>query len=283
MSELYRLLGMSRQNVSQKLLRAQRQVILADQVVDLAAQIREYHPRMGCRKMYWKSLSQLPLGRDHCERILLSRGFRVQFPVNYKRTTYAIGKLYHPNLIEGMQLTGLNQVWQSDITYFEVKDKFYYLVFIEDVYSRRIVGWSVDESLWANANIKALQKAIDLRQGKVKGLIHHSDRGSQYIDKDYTQLLRTYRITPSMCKHGWQNAYCERVNGIIKNEYLKHYQVSSLHQLELAVEKAVELYNTDRPHWRLNRLSPVMFEEKLNTGFWDERPTIRLYKHEVDT
>jgi putative transposase len=284
MTDLYRMLGMSRQNVSQKLLRIYKQTLREAAVVELAAQIREDHPQMGCRKMYWKGLSALPVGRDHCEKILISSGFRVQFPMNYRRTTYAIGKLYHPNLIEGLELDGLNQVWQSDITYVEVKDKFYYLVFIEDVYSRRIVGWSVDESLWANANIKALGKAIALRGENLSGLIHHSDRGSQYIDKDYTRLLRAYGILPSMCQHAWQNAYCERVNGIIKNEYLKHWNLCSFPQLERAVERAVDLYNYERPHWNLtDRLSPVSFEQKLNTGFWDKRPITRLYKQQVES
>ena len=284
MTAMYSMLGMSRQNVSQKLLRAQNKSVTSQTVVDLADQIRKDHPQMGCRKMYWKSLHQLPMGRDHCERILLDRGFRVRFPMNYKRTTYSIGKLYHPNLIEGLVLNGINQVWQSDITYFEVMNKFYYIVFIQDVYSRRIVGWSVDHSLWADANIRALRKAIGLRKVKLEGLIHHSDRGSQYIDKGYTRLLKDNGIIPSMCQHGWQNAYCERVNGIIKNEYLKHWNLSSFHQLEKAVGRAVNLFNSDRPHWNLpQRLSPTIFEQKINANLLKERHLIKLYKHVVQS
>jgi transposase InsO family protein len=284
MTAMYSMLGVSKQSVSQKLTRQFYGALTADAVVDLAAGIRDNHPRMGCRKMYWKSLSHLPLGRDRCERILLSRGFRVQFPANFKRTTYAIGKLYYSNLIEGLQLSRLNHVWQSDITYFEVRNTFYYLVFIEDIYSRRIVGWSVDESLWADANISALRKAIELRASNLQGLIHHSDRGGQYIDKNYIRILRENGISSSMCSHGWENAYIERINGIIKNEYLEHWSINSFQELKQAVERAVKLYNNDRPHWLLpNRLSPVAFEEKLNTGFWDKRPTMSLYSKKVET
>jgi transposase InsO family protein len=258
--------------------------MIEETAIDLANEIRKDHPEMGCRKMYWKNLSQLPIGRDECERVLISRGFRVQFPKNYKRTTYSVSKLYHPNLIEGLEINGINQVWQTDITYFEVKDRFYYLTFIEDVYSRRIVGWAVDYSLWAEANMRALRKALKLRGHKLNGLIHHSDRGSQYIDHGYTHLLKGKEIRPSMCHYAWENSYCERLNGIIKNEYLRHWNVRSLDQLKRCVERAVYLYNNERPHWELlQRLSPAGFEEKLKANLFEERPIMRIYKHDVES
>jgi transposase InsO family protein len=276
------MLAMSKQNVSQKLKRIYCQQIIEETVVDHAEQIRKQHPRMGCRKMYFKSLMPLPLGRDKCERILLSRGFKVRHPINYKRTTYSIGKHYYPNLIEGLELTNLNQVWQTDITYFEVGNRFYYLVFIQDIYSRRIIGWSVNKSLWAEANIEALRQAIGYRKKSLNGLIHHSDRGSQYIDKGYTSILKANKITPSMCKHGWQNAYCERVNGIIKNEYLKHWRITSLQELTRAVDKAVYLYNHERPHWELpQRMPPVKFEQKLKNPL-SVTPILKLYKQQIN-
>jgi len=285
MNRMYAMLGESRQNVGQRLQREAAKSKVACMVVKLAAEIRRDHPRMGCRKMYWKGLKEMAPGRDRCEEILLSNGFRVKFPPNFKRTTYSIGKMYHPNLIEGLTVDGLNQVWQTDITYFEVKSKFYYLVFIEDVYSRRIVGWSVDYSLWAQSNLRALQQAIDARgRRKLKGLIHHSDRGGQYIDKEYTALLSAYEIKPSMCLYAWQNAYCERLNGIIKNEYLKCWRIADLGQLKQALDRAVYLYNNERPHRELSgRLSPVQFEDKLRTGLFRFKPTMRLYSKDVDT
>jgi transposase InsO family protein len=276
------MLGLSKQNVSQKLKRIYYQQIIEETVVDHAKQIRKQHPRMGCRKMYFKSLTCLPLGRDKCEQILLSRGFKVRHPLNYRRTTYSIGKHYYPNLIEGLELNGLNQVWQTDITYFEVANKFYYLVFIQDIYSRRIIGWSVNKSLWAEANIEALQQAIACRKKNLNGLIHHSDRGSQYIDKGYTSILKANRITPSMCKHGWQNAYCERVNGIIKNEYLSHWRINDFQQLKRAVDRAVYLYNHERPHWKLQeRMTPVEFEQRL-TGPFAVASVLKLYKQQIN-
>ena len=246
MNQFYNLLGMSRQNVSQCLNRAAIKSVAAKRVLDLARDIRKDHPKMGCRKMVLKSNTEMPLGRDQCEKILLSNGFRVQFPPNFHRTTYSVGKLYHPNLIEGLTIDGLDQVWQTDITYFEVNNSFFYLVFILDIYSRRIIGWSIDSSLWAQANQRALQQAINLRGGDpLPGLIHHSDRGGQYIDRDYTGQLAKYKIAPSMCKYAWQNDYCERVNGTIKNEYLKNWTISDFNQLNKAMFKAVDLYNNE--------------------------------------
>jgi putative transposase len=285
MKDIYHMLGVSRQNVSQCLHRAVGKRVVAELVVNLAKDIRKEHGKMGCRKMYWKAFADLPLGRDQCEQILLSKGFRIEYPRNYRRTTYSIGKLYYPNRIEGLTVGGINQVWQSDITYFEVGDRFYYLVFIVDVYSRRIVGWSVDHSLWAQANIGALGKAIRLRgDGALKGLIHHSDRGGQYIDQEYISRLAQQQIRPSMCQFAWQNAYCERVNGIIKNEYLKSYKISNMVELKKAVSRAVYLYNFERPHWKLpNKLAPVVFERQLNEGLFRIKPTMKLYSNQVDT
>jgi len=285
MKDIYDMLGISRQNVSQCLQRAHCKTMAADMVVKIAKDIRKEHRKMGCRKMYWKAFKDLPMGRDQCEQVLLSKGFRVEFPRNYRRTTYSIGKHYYPNRIEGVTLDGINQVWQTDITYVEIGNRFYYVVFILDVYSRRIVGWSVDYSLWAQANIRALGKAIRLRgDGQLKGLIHHSDRGGQYIDQEYISCLTHQQITPSMCQFAWENAYCERVNGIIKNEYIKCCKISDIVELKKAVSKAIYLYNHQRPHRELpDRVAPAVFEKQLNQGLFRIKPTMKLYSKQVDT
>lgn len=284
MNQFYTMLGTSRQNVSQQLRRVEDKTAARQLVLNLARDIRKDHRRMGCRKMYWKSFNKMPLGRDQCESIMLENGLRVRFPRNFRRTTYSIGKHFYPNRIEGLTLNDVNQVWQTDITYVEVGNRFYYVVFIMDVYSRRIVGWSVDYSLWAQANIRALREAIELRGGgKLPGLIHHSDRGSQYIDKDYVSELGKYEITPSMCKHGWQNAYCERINGTIKNEYLRTWDIVGYSELKLYLDRAVNLYNNDRPHDNLpNRMAPAVFEAKLEQLF-RIKPTMTLYSGKSDT
>ena len=154
------------------------------------------------------------IGRDAFIETLMSLGYRVKRNKNYKRTTIA-SKLYYPNLIKGIELVSPNHLWQSDITYFEVGTRFYYGVFIIDVYTKEIVGYSVSDNMRATANVKALKSAI-CEYGKVK--IHHSDRGSQYIAKKYTAILNDIESQISMGLTAQDNAYAERINQTISYE-----------------------------------------------------------------
>src|SRR5204863_2447443 len=115
---------------------------------------RKDHPGAGCRTMA-NDLKCNGWGRDKIEQLLLSNGYRLHFPVNYTRTTYSQTDVYYPNLIEGLELTKINRVVQTDITYFRAGERFYYIVFLIDVYSRRIVGYAVNKTLEAEGNIKA--------------------------------------------------------------------------------------------------------------------------------
>jgi len=140
-------------------------------------------------------------GRDKVEQLLLAEGFRIIYAPNYTKTTHPQYDLIFPNLIEGMRLSGINQLIQTDITYIWINGRFYYLVLIIDVYSRRIVGYNIGENMLAQCNVKALKMMIQLRKGDCfKELIHHSDRGSQYTSKIYLDLLKKQEIKISMCK-----------------------------------------------------------------------------------
>jgi transposase InsO family protein len=240
--------------------------------------IREVHPKMGIRKIY-KILAPEEIGRDKFEMLLLNNGYRVNYPRNYIRTTYSVKCYQYTNLIKGIELTGTNQVWQSDITYFLVGSKFYYLVFIIDVYSRRIIGYKASNTLETKANIEALQMAFDLRgQQSYPKLIHHSDRGSQYASHAYTSLLRYNQCSISMCDFAFENAYAERVNGIIKNEYLKSWHFNNLEELKGGLKRAVYAYNYGRPHDNLyNKFPPVSFENYALPLSAEKRPKVKLY------
>ncbi len=210
---------------------------------------------------------------------MMSLGYGVQRPKNYIRTTYSIRKNYYPNLITGLQVMTINIVWQTDITYYLVKDKYCYITFIIDIYSHKIIGFYASESLRAEDNIKALKMAIKERKGiGLNMLIHHSDRGSQYIDKNYNKLLFNSNISISMCLNAKENAYAERVNGIIKNEYLKYKNIETIDQLRNELAKAVHNYNNMRIHNSLpNKQSPVAFEEKLISLSTQRRPKAIIY------
>ena len=261
MNGLYKIAGISKQGFHKQKRATQLRSIQKQEIIEQVHVIRKDHPRMGCRKMH-KLVADSKLGKHRFEKLLLTNGFRVRQPKNYQRTTNSIKENYYPNLIKGLVVDGLNQLWQTDITYLRLKERFYYLVFVLDVYSRRIVGFSASDHLFALANIKALKQAIRIRKGDdLTGLIHHSDRGSQYIDKEYNKILRDYQIKPSMCLYAWENAYAERVNGIMKNEYLIPKSASGLEDLKRKLVNNIRLYNTSRPHNELpDQMSPIQFE-----------------------
>lgn len=256
--------------------------VQATQFMNQAEVIRHDHPSMGCRKIALMLL-QHGAGRDRIEAFLLQGGFRVQYPPNFTKTTHSLRHSIFKNLIEGLKLNGINQVVQTDITYLRVKDKFYYLVFIIDIYSRRITGHHASNSLEAKGNLAALEKMISLRgKAAVMDLIHHSDKGTQYHSKKYLDMLTRHQIKVSMCLEAWENAYTERINLTIKDEYLKHYTIENLTDLTRGLDRAVDLYNTTRPHWSLpKQMSPIQFEQYISKLTVEQRPVMTVYKPQV--
>ena len=231
MKDIYAVAGVTKQACHQYRIRQLQKQATASKFFEQADQIRKEHSKAGCRKMALEFRSK-GWGRDKTEQLLLANGYRVHYPPNFTRTTFSQQHLLYPNLIEGLELTDINQLVQTDITYYRVGDRSFYIVLLIDVYSRRIVGYSVNKTLQAEGNIKALQKMFKTRQGyNLSGLIHHSDRGSQYIDTIYRGLLTDKGIRISMCKEAWQNAYTERVNRTIKEEYLDGWNIDTYQQL----------------------------------------------------
>lgn len=251
----------------------------SQQFIEKAEELREDHPEMGCRKMALM-IKQQGFGRDKTEALLLGAGFRVIYPPNYIKTTHSVRFRQFGNLIEGIVLTSINKVVQTDITYLWVKDRFYYLVFIIDVYSKFITGYHASCGLEAEANIEALRMMIKLRgKENIKGLIHHSDRGSQYHCKEYLRILKEQGIKVSMCNQAWENAYSERINRTIKNEYLRHRKIDCLKTLRKELERTINLYNNNRPHWsHLKQMTPASFEEYVNKLPKAKRPKVVIYK-----
>jgi transposase InsO family protein len=282
MTELYTLAHSSRQGLHQFLARQSSRDFQVGQVIAQAIAIRKRHPHMGCRAMY-DLMQEVNSGRDFCERILLDNGFRLRRKKSLIKTTISNPSLRYPDLIKGMILTGINQVWQTDITYFLSSDgKVFYIVFIVDVYSRKIIAWSANDHMQAEANITCLQYAITSRNISLSSkLIHHSDRGSQYGDKDYIALLKSYQIRISMCKEAWQNAYTERINGTLKNDYLYSWDIKSLTNLRRAVRKAVHAYNSEKPHRGLpSRKNPVAFENHIASTKKNTHPIVKIFNYE---
>ena len=234
-----------------------------EQLLVLVRQIREDHPRMSSRQMY-RLLRPIHFGRDRFEALCFEYGFKVSVKRSYHRTTNSLGVTRFNNLLVGYELTDINQVWVSDITYYRIDEKFYYLTFFMDMYSRFIVGHAVSEDLSTNCTtIPALRVALKTRE-IAPGLIIHSDGGGQYYCKEWLALTTNHKMQNSMCESPYENPHAERINGIIKNDYLSGYAPNSIPQLITMTGKAIEKYNCEKPHSSLNQLSPKQYELSIN-------------------
>jgi len=260
LNALYAALEITKQGVWDHFRREEAELEMIRKVIGQVDERRSKNPGEGLEKMYGK-IEPEGLGRDKFCRIFKELGYGIRRTRNPIRTTIPAHKVFK-NLIEGRILTGPNQVWQSDITYIWIGDRFYYLTFIIDVYTRRIVGYAVSKNLRADANLKALEMALEpFSEGELKGLVHHSDRGSQYTDGRYLAMLRGRGIQISMGRKAQDNAFAERINGVIKNEYLIPRALKSFRQLCYYARRAVTDYNTERHHGTLGRCSPAEYEQ----------------------
>ena len=204
-------------------------------------------------------------------------GYGVARKKNFHRTTIPT-HIRFPNLISGMLVRDTDTVWQSDITYFYVEDRYYYIVFIIDIYSKVIRGYAVSDHLRAEANIAALKMAFKASGDRLDRLVHHSDRGGQYVDSGHQKLLADKGVSISMGMCAQDNPYAERINGTIKNEYLRFRNIENLAQLKRETKKAVQHYNSKRIHNHLPPgLSPLGFEKKLVSLGDQDRPMVIVY------
>lgn len=277
MNMLYKVVSISKQAVHQHDKRQQLFDAKLLQLMVEAEELRAEHPGCGVEKMY-QLLQPNFIGRDRFVAIMMQLGFRLKRKKNYQRTTIA-SKIYYPNLIPGLRVSRPSQVWQSDITYIPVNGAHYYAVFIIDVYTKKIVGYQVSNHLRATANLQALKKAF--KQYKPPD-IHHSDRGSQYTYDEYVALLTRNNCRISMAFSGQDNAYAERINRTIKEEYLDYWKPQNFTQLKYFVTKAVANYNRLRPHNHLNKMSPEKFEEHWSHLQIEQRPEITIFNNQIN-
>jgi len=273
---LYKEIGISKQAVSQY---AKRQKVFDYNVHNLiveAEELRKEHPGCGVEKMY-NTLKPDFIGRDNFIDLFMNLGFRIKRNKNYRRTTFA-SRVNYPNLIKGMEVSRPSTIWQSDITYIYCDNKFYYAVFIIDVYTKKIVGHQLTNHMRASANVKALKMA--LKNNKAP-LIHHSDRGSQYTSIEYLELLKHNKVQISMALSAQDNAYAERINKTIKEEYIDYWNPKNYEQLKKMIDKAVNQYNNKRPHNYIGKLSPINFEDNWFNNPNFSKPKITIFNNEV--
>lgn len=259
MNSLYRVVGVSKQAFHQRLDREMIHMERSKQLLVLIRQIREDHPRMSSRLMH-RLIAPAHMGRDRFEAFCFENGFKVDVRRSFHRTTNSLGVTRFDNLLVDYKVTGVNQVWVSDITYYRIGEKFYYLTFILDLFSRFIVGYSTSLNLSTQeTTIPALRMALGARKTK-EGLIIHSDGGGQYYCKEWLAITRKNQLKNSMCESVYENPHAERINGTIKNDYLIPYGPEDYEQLVTMAGKAILKYNYERPHQSIGKISPNQFE-----------------------
>lgn len=212
-------------------------------------------PRIGTKKLYhllYPKLKELGVGRDKLFSILKANHMLITSKKQYHITTNSHHRFRkHKNLIEKVLLTRPEQVWVSDITYIGSRKHPIYLALVTDAYSKKIMGYNVSESLNAQGAIQALKMALKHRKYKQEGLIHHSDRGLQYCGYEYQSILIKNKITCSMTEKydPYQNAIAERVNGILKQEFINGIEIENIDVIRLLIKESINIYNNDRPHY----------------------------------
>lgn len=263
MIDLCGLLGKSKQAYYQQLKYIYKEEVRSEILLQLIARERSRMPRLGGRKLLVRIQPRLPeelyLGRDAFFDFLRDKGLLVRKRRNRIKTTNSYHRYTrYPNLIKNLEADRSNQVWVSDITYIETAEGFGYLNLVTDAYSRKIIGWSLGRTLEAKNTIQALQMAIAQLPEGTRDVIHHSDRGVQYCCDEYVMLLTNNHFQISMTENGdpRENAIAERVNGILKDEWLNQMKLTSIEEAFKQLVKIIMIYNQERPHLSLNMETP---------------------------
>jgi transposase InsO family protein len=276
MNDVYKIAGISRQYHHKAEKKGLEDALLWQRLMEMVVEMRKEYPRSSARKIH-KKLRINEVGINRFEQYVSLQGLSVKRQRSFIKTTHP-GPVCYPNLVNGLEIDDTNQLWVSDITYFITDHTTFYIVILLDVYSRRIIGYSCSDNLLAVNNQKALKMAFELRgQKEYDNLIHHSDKGSQYGANCYTKMLNDAEIEISMCNNCLENPYAERINGIIKNDYLIAYKINTLADLQRAMRKSVMLYN-NYPHGKLlHQQSPMEFEENLRRNSGQSHEIMKLY------
>ena len=268
LSRSCRLLGISRQSIYQSEKRTLSQEQMYIRVIDLVMEIRRNLPRIGTRKLYFmlkpKFLkNDIKLGRDGLFALLKKAHLLVKPFKSYTKTTFSKHWMRkHPNLYNGRKFVCVEEAFVSDITYLRTHSGVCYLSLVTDSVSRKISGYHLSKDIKAESVVKALDMAVRGRK-KDTPAIHHSDRGLQYASGIYQRRLKQANMIPSMTDgyDCYQNALAERVNGILKQEFLFR-TCNTFTELKKMVRDSIKLYNNYRPHLALGMKTPEAVHKK---------------------
>jgi putative transposase len=258
----------TRQSYYEQVAREGTRLAQADLVVQAVLDTRRFLPKSGYRQLQPELhdlLTELDIGRDAFLGILRHAGLMQQVKRAGARTTFSNHGLFvYENLIRNMQITNILQVWVVDITYIRTLEGFLYLALVTDSYSRKIVGFDASDTLELEGGLRAITTAVaEIPPNITYLLTHHSDRGSQYCSRPYILFLKSKNIRISMAATGncYENAQAESINGRLKVELLLDSTFPTKKSALIAIDSAIEVYNTRRPHGKLGYQKPTAFHQ----------------------
>lgn len=268
MQALSACLGYSRQAYYKRCAWEQKRQEQAVLIRAKVLEIRARQPRVGARKLQ-RHLGNcgISVGRDDLLGLLRQWDLLVKPKRNYKRTTNSQHPMKkHKNLIRDTNPSRPNQIYVADITYLNTWEGYGYLFLITDMFSRKIVGHTLSQSLAFEGAYSALHMALAQRQDPHAPLIHHSDRGLQYCHHEYVGLLCDHNAQSSMTEqdHVYENALAERVNGILKTEFLLNSSLPSFLEAQKQVRESIDIYNKERLHTSLGYQTPEKVHQQTN-------------------
>ena len=234
---------------------------ISSEVIEKVDNIRDFMPRVGGLKLYYllnDDLTKLHVGRDKLFLILKANDRLIKPKRSYRITTNSHHRFRkYKDIVFDLTINHPEQVWVSDITYIGSRKNNSYLALVTDAYSKKIMGYDLSNSLVLEGSLRAMKMALKNRKYKTP-LIHHSDRGLQYCSNQYQKILRENDVTTSMTvKYDpYANAIAERVNGILKQEFLLEEYNCDMKTMKKIVEESIEIYNSMRPHLSCNMLTP---------------------------
>ena len=263
MDTLCGLFGKSRQAYYQREKHVYREAVKEEILLQMVDRQRKQMPRLGGRKLlhliHPLLVGEMSLGRDSFFDFLRQHNLLVGKRRVRVRTTWSNHWLHkYPNLIVGYEPERAHRLWVSDITYIPTEEGFCYLSLVTDAYSRKIIGWAVGNSLEAGHSVKALKMALGQLPKGNRDVSHHSDRGVQYCCQEYVKILKKNHFRISMTENSdpRENAMAERVNGILKGEWLNQMSFKTADQAGHEISKIIKIYNQLRPHSSLEMKTP---------------------------
>lgn len=266
------MFGLSKQAYYQRLKSFDKKKETDLKIIEIVMQYRKIHPRAGTRKlMEYIALEvkelNIKIGRDALFTLLRNNGLLVKKTKRFHITTNSNHYFYKsPNLLKDTEITHAEQVLVTDITYIKTDQGHAYLALATDPYSKKIMGYALQDNMKVEMVKKALEMAHKNMIFNHQSVIHHSDRGIQYCCPDYSEFAEKLGFVLSTTQQydPYENAVAERVNGILKYEYGLKNTISDLKTAQKMVKQAIEIYNTKRIHWSLGLKTPEEVHQQYN-------------------